>query len=357
MISPRLFLLGSTLCMSACMGSGLPTIRPTHSQAMTQETPYERAYNEGKRQLASGRAGLAIVAFERAVRLDPLSVDGLNGIGAAYDELKHYETALGYYKRALLLSPQNTETTNNIAVSMRLAGNPAARDWFERAARLDPSNPVIAANIAQARAEETDHGASPGTVARDVAYVPADTTVDAGAPTLQRSGAAEFQLGLPGGSTITGAPAVTRIDFAVPNVIDRSAPTISTAPSQRSLAPALMVAAASTAPAVASPAATVVATAITVSNCAGRTHMARRFREFFQANDVPVRHIINAPAYDCETSRLLVRAGHEAQGEALARLLPLAIAIETDNAAADEMSLVLGRDLIAFDKTLGERHE
>jgi hypothetical protein len=332
---------------------------------MSQETQYERAYNEGKRQLAGGRAGLAIVAFERAVRLDPVSIDGLNGIGAAYDELKQYEIALGYYKRALLLSPQNPQTTNNIAVSMRLAGDPAAFDWFERAARLDPSNPVISANIVQARADKTGSWTSTETVAQEVAYIPADTTADVGAPTLQRSGEAEFQLGLPGGSTATGAPAkptqnptlvpvAARIDVAVPKVVETFLAPVSAAPLQGSSEPALTVAALSTAPVMFTPAASSVVTAITVSNCAGRTHMARRFREFLETNAVPVRHIVNAPTYDCETSRLLARAGHEAQAETVARLLPLAIAIETDDTAPDGVHLVLGRDLIAFDKTLGE---
>jgi hypothetical protein len=93
---------------------------------------------------------------------------------------------------------------------------------------------------------------------------------------------------------------------------------------------------------------------ITVSNCVGRTHMARRFGNFLAAKDLPVRHITNAPPFDCKKTRLLARAGREPQAEAVARLLPVAITVENDGATTDDIRLVLGRDLVAFDRTLGE---
>jgi hypothetical protein len=363
MISTRLFLIGSTLCIGACTANEYPTVRPIHSQAITHETLFERAYGEGKRQLADGRAGLAIVAFERAVRLDPLSVDALNGIGAAYDDLNRYDIALGYYKRALLLAPKSADTTNNIAVSLQLAGDLTAHDWFERAAHLDPSNPIIASNIVQARAEKADSRTSHATIAEEAPYNAPETIADTNLPTLQRSGEAEFQLGLPGKSVtpdvatkpITHSmlmPIVARIDSPAANLSDGSALRASSAtPPQSPLgepAPAKAILPSAEA------ADTTVASGLTVSNCAGRTHMAQRFREFFQRNDISVRHIVNAPVYDCEKSKLLAHTGREAEVQALARFLPLEIAIETDDTTPDDIHLVLGRDLIAFDSTLGE---
>jgi hypothetical protein len=361
MISGRLFLLGSTLCVSACMGSGYPTIRPMHSQAISQETPFERAYIEGKRQLAAGRAGLAVVAFERASRLDPLSVGALNGIGAAYDDLRRYDIALTYYKQALLLAPHNADTTNNIAVSLQLAGDPAAREWFQRAAQLDPANQVISANIVQAHADNTNSRDVQGTTSQEASASPPSPTVDANVPTLQRSGVAEFQLGLPGKPATPAAdaaaprdamviPIVARIDPSPVSVIEShelSPPATPSPAPTRAIAAAVNVPTTKTAK---QPAAAL----ITVSNCVGRTHMARRFREFFGSKDVSVRHITNAPTFDCEKTRLLARAGRQPQAEALARLLPLAVATEVDETMTDDIRLVLGRDLVAFDRTLGE---
>ncbi len=360
MISPRLFLLGTTLCLGACMSTGLPTIRPAPAPAMNQETLFERAYDEGKEHLAAGRAGLAIVAFERAVRLDPTSVNALNGIGAAYDDLKRYDIALAYYKRALRLAPQSADTVNNIAVSLRLAGDPAANEWLARAAKLDPANGTIAANIVQAQADDEAnqkvHSAEPP----ETPAAPPATTVDAGTPTLRRSGAAEFLLESPSqppaSNGVTDRPAPATL-IPVVATIDPPAPSRTEthdAPTVAPIQPRPIAAVALTALPVARSTGLPSEAQINVSNCVGRTHMARRFGGFLAAKDLSVRHITNAPTFDCEKSRLLARAGFEFQAEAVAHLLPVAIAIENNDTTTDDIRLVLGRDLVAFDRTLGE---
>ena len=384
MISPRLFLLGTTLCLGACMGSDLPTIRPTATQATANpQTLSERAFDQGKDHLAAGRAGLAIVAFERAIRLDPTSVGALNGIGAAYDNLKRYDIALGYYKRALALAPQNADTMNNIAVSLHLAGDPAANTWFAQAAKLDPDNETIAANIVQARAEDEATWTVPGAKPAEPLASPPITTVpitsvDAGGPSLRRTAARELQLETPGAppaaSPVTEPPAqamlipaVARIEPPPPSRTEtRDTPTPTPAPIQpRPIAAVTPVAAVAPMPVAptASPAAKSAglpaeahaATAqVNVSNCVGRTRMARRFGAFLAAKDLSVRRLTNAPPFDCEKSRLLARSGFELQAEAMARLLPVAIAIENNDTTTDDIRLVLGRDLVAFDRTLGD---
>jgi hypothetical protein len=464
MISPRLFLLGTTLCLGACMGSGLPTIRPTPMQATSHETLSERAYDEGKEHLAAGRAGLAIIEFERAVRLDPLSVNALNGIGAAYDSLKRYDIAFSYYKRALLLAPQNADTVNNIAVSLRLAGDPAASAWFAQAAKLDPTNDTIAANVVQARADVEANQKVQSTRPPEPPASAPMTTVDA-APTLRRSVATEFQPESPGtspaSSGVTDSPAQatlipvvatihppppnrtethdtptpapveprpisavaiaampiaavaatalpaaknaglpTAAQDAAPPTLRRSVATefqpespgtpptssgVTDSPAQATLIPVVatihppppnhtethdtptpapveprpiaavaIAAVAATALPAAKNAGLPIAAQIAVSNCVGRTHMAHRFGDFLAAKELPVRHITNAPPFDCEKSRLLARAGFERQAEAVARLLPVAIAIENNDTTTDDIRLVLGRDLVAFDRTLGD---
>ena len=363
MISPRLFLLGTTLCLGACMGGGLPTIRPTPVQATSHETMSERAYSEGKAHLAEGRAGLAIIAFERAVRLDPLSVNALNGIGAAYDDLKRYDIALGYYKRALLLAPQNADTTNNIAVSLRLAGDVTASEWFARAAKLDPANDTIAANVVQARTDDEANRNVRGAAPQEAKDSTPAITIDASMPTLQRSGASEFQLELPGNPPAAGSangsstearlvPAVARIDPPPASQADNQQTPAPPTPAE--VQPRPISAPPTTALPAAKSAKLATPAQITVSNCVGRTHMAHRFGDFLTAKDLTVRHITNTPPFDCEKTRLLARAGRELQAEAVAHLLPVAITVENDDASTDDIRLVLGRDLVAFDRTLGE---
>src|SRR6185437_6914478 len=64
MVSARLLLLGSALCLSACATARYPAIRAVTSQPDAQVAPFDRAYADGKAQLAAGHPGLAIVAFE-----------------------------------------------------------------------------------------------------------------------------------------------------------------------------------------------------------------------------------------------------------------------------------------------------
>jgi type IV secretion system protein VirB1 len=135
-------------------GCGMPRIdiRPTGT-AVSARSPAERAYQEGKADLAAGRAGLAIVAFETALANDPRSVSVLNALGAAYDELNRYDVAQTFYQQALKLEPDSPDVINNMAVSLRMAGKPEAAQWFIRAARLDPKNSVIRANVTLAEAD------------------------------------------------------------------------------------------------------------------------------------------------------------------------------------------------------------
>lgn len=399
MVSARLLLLGSALCLSACATARYPAIRAVTSQPDAQVAPFDRAYADGKAQLAAGHPGLAIVAFERAVHLNAGSVDALNGIGAAYDELKRFDIAMSYYQRALALAPRDAVTMNNIAVSLRLSGNPGAADWLDKASHIAPSNAVIAANIARARADGPSAAAPHEAVAQpagEIAQAPAPNE----GPRMERSGVDSFELGLspaaeppvqaaelqpvplaiPAVAEIAplaaplavpavvkieplpappAAPAVAKIEsFPAPAAVPAVA-RIEASPLPPPVPVAARIDGAETGPRP--PAQPAMAEAdlpttgkVAVSNCVGRTGMARRFRTFFRAQGLPVRHITNSPPFDCLKTRLLVHSGHDLQGQAMARLVPQPVEIETDNTITDDIRLVLGRDLVDFDHTLGD---
>jgi len=389
MISARLLLFGSTLCLTACMGSVTPLIKPIASQGGGRATPFDRAFHEGKYQLANGRPGLAIVAFEHASQLDPSSIGALNGIGAAYDDLKRFDLAMGYYKRALRLAPRDADTMNNIAVSLRLAGDPAAAEWFARAAKLAPENEVIAANIVRARAEDTGADKPEAFTTEIASADEPQPQTDEAAPSLQRSGVGEFELGLPVKAVEPAKLVQTAAMVTVP-LAETEPPRPIAANRQEPPAPLPVLALATMMPvplmeigppkpilpatammtvplmetdpaqpaagnaedaAASRPARPTIAVA--VSNCVGHTHMAYRLGAFFRAKGVPVRRITDAPPFDCETSTLFTHAGHEAQAAALAQMLPQPVTVVTDETMTDDIRLVLGRDLLAFDRTLG----
>jgi len=106
-------------------------------------------YAKGKAEMASGRYGMAIEAFRKALQSDPGSVKALNGLAAAYDLIGRFDLAERYYRLALNFDPSSIQSLNNLGYSYYLRGEyNKARTLFERAARVDAKNAIVAANMA-----------------------------------------------------------------------------------------------------------------------------------------------------------------------------------------------------------------
>jgi Flp pilus assembly protein TadD len=134
------------LILAGCSGDKMPGIQPIEPQS-AHLSRFDSAYAEGKRLMRLDHPGLAAVMFEKALTLDPTSINALNATGAAFDELHAPDLAAPYYARAIALDARNTDTLNDMAVSAVIAGRPAeARALFSRALAIDPKNSVILAN-------------------------------------------------------------------------------------------------------------------------------------------------------------------------------------------------------------------
>src|SRR5262249_35040805 len=96
-------------------------------------SPFQDAYETGKKHLMADRAGLAIVYFEQSLAIDPFSVAALNAIGAAYDQLFRFEIAKLYYMRALDIEPNGADTLNNMATSAAMPAIEKLQPSFGRA--------------------------------------------------------------------------------------------------------------------------------------------------------------------------------------------------------------------------------
>jgi hypothetical protein len=181
--------LATTLLVAAC-GGAMPEVRPLPMTAQSVErSPFAEAYQAGKDHLMADRVGLAIVMFERALAIDPVSVAALNALGAAYDELHRPDLAKTYYLRALVLEPDGADTLNNMAISAAVAGDPAAsRQFLARAAALDPGNATIRGNVqvASARPREISESGSDEDPIR---------------PRIERTGLVELTLKIPANSS------------------------------------------------------------------------------------------------------------------------------------------------------------
>src|SRR5258708_22646644 len=109
-------LFASPISISA--GAGLlPELRQLPPQASAAISPFDNAYRAGKVHLAADRVGLALVMFQQALAIDPLSVAALNALGAAYDKLHRRDLAARYYAKALAIEPDSADTLNNMPIS------------------------------------------------------------------------------------------------------------------------------------------------------------------------------------------------------------------------------------------------
>jgi len=111
---------------------------------------------QGKRHFANRNFGLAIEAFEEARQLAPQSVNVLNALAVAYEEIGRSDLADSYFLEALDLDPSSAQTYNNWAMVHLGRGNPAkANQLLAEAARLAPGDPMVVANVARLDAMET----------------------------------------------------------------------------------------------------------------------------------------------------------------------------------------------------------
>ncbi len=176
-------LFAMAMSISACAGS-MPEIRPLPPQATAEISPFDDAYRAGKIHLRADRVGLALVMFQRALAIDPLSVAALNAVGAAYDKLHRRDLAAQSYAKALAIEPNSADTLNNMAISAAMAGEQEkARTLIGRALTLDPANDAIRQNAAMV--------SGPGN-----AILPVDIS-DENRPSLERTGLSEITLRIP----------------------------------------------------------------------------------------------------------------------------------------------------------------
>jgi len=179
-------LFAMAISISACSGS-MPEIRPVPAQQTKAVSPFDDAYRTGKAHLMANRVGLALVTFQRALAINPLSVAALNAVGTAYDELHRPDVAAQYYTKALAIEPNSTDTLNNMAVSAAIAGEQEkARSLISRALALDPENNAIRRNAAVAGGTST-------------VILPVDVA-DEDRPRLERTGVSEVTLTIPHGT-------------------------------------------------------------------------------------------------------------------------------------------------------------
>jgi hypothetical protein len=106
--------------------------------------------SRGKRHFANGNFGLAIEAFEEAREIAPGSINVMNALAVAYEEIGRPDLADSYFLEALDAEPDSAQTYNNWAMAQLSRGNAVkAQELLAEAARLTPGDEVVISNMAR----------------------------------------------------------------------------------------------------------------------------------------------------------------------------------------------------------------
>lgn len=301
-MTPLLAALAALLVLGAC--SSAPELRPVMTVGGLPAEDADAALSNGLKHLRAGRPGLAAHALQVAVARDPGNIRALNALGVAYDRLGRFDLADRTYRRALALDPSHPLVLNNKGWSYYLRGRDRlAAFYLQRARAAAPDEARIAANLEAVQAQRQRQAAQGR---REAAVMRLDRGIG---PKLRRLSLREHRLELP-----TQAVAMAQRRHAPPAV------------------PPNLV--------------------IEVSNGTGRPRMAARMARHLRGRSPAAIRLSNADHFGHRRSMVLYRPGHEAAARALAARLPAGIPVRRADGQAAPLRLLLGADLLAFDRAL-----
>lgn len=105
---------------------------------------------KGRENLRTGLYGLAETEFRASIEITARNPEAWLGLAASYDNLRRFDLADRAYTQVRKLLGPTAEVLNNEGYSYLMRGNlRRARALFQRAAKLDPNNPVIRQNLTQ----------------------------------------------------------------------------------------------------------------------------------------------------------------------------------------------------------------
>lgn len=110
--------------------SNTPTGSPTLSDLI----------QKGDERLNTSRYEEALVSFDRALMIDSMSVDALNGKGLVLNQLGRYEEAITLFDKVLEINPDFTNALYNKGVTLfNLREYEEAITWFDRSLEINPN--------------------------------------------------------------------------------------------------------------------------------------------------------------------------------------------------------------------------
>ncbi len=122
---------------------------PTSLQKKPALTGPEYQVSIASMQESSGNIEGAILAYEKAIDIEPKYVPALMGLAHIYDRQEKYERAIGYYQRAVKAAPTNASAHNDLGLCYcRESKNDLAAAELKKAISLAPERRLYRNNFA-----------------------------------------------------------------------------------------------------------------------------------------------------------------------------------------------------------------
>ncbi|MPY75145.1 MAG: tetratricopeptide repeat protein [Alphaproteobacteria bacterium] len=367
---------------------------------------WEREFNQGKENLASGYFGLALQHFKSALGKNPQSIRVMNALAVTYDRLGRHDLAELYYDHALAIEPGSSTTLNNVGYSMLTRERyEEALIYFERALTLrqEPSERrMIVANrqltmdrlrMARQRqgGREVAKAAATAASARDdcrsqgsnlvgrmgervfaLVTNPAIPRLPSGHCGSGRSlrvamlhtggaGQASGPAGIGGSADVVTPETARAVPLPQPpggdNLAVRGPVERQGTDSLVGVVKASAEGARGATGQIGSP-----PLKVEVSNGAGRNKLAARMRDYFTSKGLAVSYLTNAASFKHRTTTIFYKSGNHAAAQRFAEQFPIPVELVEMNGHYADVLIRLGADILEFDSkslyaaTHGERN-
>jgi tetratricopeptide (TPR) repeat protein len=109
------------------------------SQAINSTFVYE-LIEKGNMSFNKSKYEEAVKWYDQALKIDPKSIDALNGKGLVFNKLGRYEEAITWFDKAIEIDPNFVYALNNKGVTFANLGSyEEAITWFDKAIEIDPN--------------------------------------------------------------------------------------------------------------------------------------------------------------------------------------------------------------------------
>jgi tetratricopeptide (TPR) repeat protein len=146
-ISTKKFTLLSSLAVTiiltlflcgAQLSNKIKDVEAISSQTINSTFVSEKI-QEGNLLINKSKYDDAIKIYDQVLKIDPTSVEALNGKGLAFNKLGRYEDAITWFDNAIKIDPTSAQVLNNKGISLaNLNRFEEAITLFDKAIKIDP---------------------------------------------------------------------------------------------------------------------------------------------------------------------------------------------------------------------------